>query len=87
MAKPIPMPIPLAPAPPGFSAAFSMELAAWNWAYLWRSPMIPMLVRLSSACSTSGGSEMFSTHSRTTSRPNSAKSSLMRDVTNWPSSS
>ena len=52
------------PAPPGLSAACSIAFAAWNWVYWSRSPRTPIGVRLSSACSTSGGSEMFSMQNR-----------------------
>ena len=55
--------------PPGFLAASPMALAVWNFVYCSRSPSTPICVRLSSAASTSGGSEMFSMKNVVSARP------------------
>ena len=47
--------------PPGFFAASRIASAVWNFVYWSRLPSTPICDRLSSAASTSGGSEMFST--------------------------
>ena len=86
IATPAPSPTPAPASPPGLRAASPIALAAWYWVYAWRLPITPMLVRLSSAASTSGGSEMFSTTNFTSSRPKAAKSGWMRSTMypdNW----
>jgi hypothetical protein len=85
MAKPMPMPTPAPAVPPGASAAFVTASAVWKAMYLLRSPTTPMLVRRSSASSTCGGSEMFSTRTLVSSRPYSANSGAIRSVRNTPS--
>jgi hypothetical protein len=48
------------PPPAGFAAAEVIASAAEYWVNRPRSPASPIEVRLSSAASTAGGSEMFS---------------------------
>src|SRR6056300_1986743 len=63
-AIPIPIPIPAPmPAPIAllvFWAAAVIASAAANWVYLFKSPTMPMDVRLSITASTDGGRDMFS---------------------------
>ncbi len=56
---PTPSPRP-SPAPPGFAAAVWIAFAAWNRVKSSRLPAMPILERVSMACSTSGGTDMFS---------------------------
>ena len=76
MAMPMPIPMPSPMPPPGFCAALSIALAAWNLAYWSRLPTMPIWERLSSASSTSVGREMFSMMNRGTATPIDASSAL-----------
>ncbi len=80
--------MPAPASPPGLFAAASIAFAAWKRVYRSRSPTAPMLVRLSSACSTSGGTDTFSMTNLGIAIPTSASSSVStaasrRPIASW----